>query len=319
LALSAGGVLGGAGGALDLAVATPQHLGLSGGEYFPMARNAECPGDQAADDALAVRFDTPPLAAPLSLTGAARLHLALTSDRPLAFVVARLCDVAPDGRSLRIAHGMLNLCHRDSLAAPAPLTPGEPVAVVLALDHMAHRLAPGHRLRLALSTTCWPFLWPSPEAATLRLHAGHLDLPVQTAAAPGWEPPPPVAAAPWRHRVLAPPAAARRVEHDLIGGGVTLVVEEDAGVTEDLDHGLVAGSAMAERWQIHPGDPLSAQVAIRWTQTLSRGDWSVRTEATTALQATATDLVFRHWLTAWDGETRVFDRDDEQRVPRRFV
>ncbi|MDP1578500.1 MAG: CocE/NonD family hydrolase, partial [Cypionkella sp.] len=165
-----GGTLGGmVGQQFSVAVNTPQQLGMHTGEFFPMGLNAEMPGDQASDDALSVCFDGAVLAQPLDLLGAARLSLTLASDQPLGFVVARLCDVAPDGSSVRIAHGMLNLCHRDSMEQPAPMPLGQAVELAFNIDQMAYRLAAGHHLRLALSTTYWPFLWPSPQPATLTL------------------------------------------------------------------------------------------------------------------------------------------------------
>ena len=165
-------------------IATPQHLGMAAGEFFPMGLNAEMPGDQRGDDALSVCFDGDVLETPLEMIGAARLTLRLASDRPLGFVVARLCDVGPDGSSVRIAHGMRNLCHRDSMEEPVPMVPGQVVEVVFDLDQMAYRLAPGHRLRLALSNSYWPFVWPSPEAGRLTLAGGSLALPVLRARAP---------------------------------------------------------------------------------------------------------------------------------------
>ena len=105
-------------------IATPQHLGMAAGEFFPMGLNAEMPGDQRQDDALSVCFDGDVLGEPLALLGAARVTLRLSSDKPLGFVVARLCDVGPDGASVRIAHGMRNLCHRDSMEEPQPMVPG---------------------------------------------------------------------------------------------------------------------------------------------------------------------------------------------------
>jgi putative CocE/NonD family hydrolase len=319
LPLSPGGVLGGPGGVLGRPVATPQDLGLAAGEYFPMGLAGELPGDQRCDDARSACFDAAPAAAPLELIGRAVLHLTLACDRPRAFLAARLCDVAPDGASARIAHGMLNLCHRDGMAAPAPVPVGEPFAVAIPLDAMAHRLAAGHRLRLALSTTYWPFLWPSPEAATVTLIEGRLELPVASGEAPGWEPPPPEAAPAWPHRRLTPASAARRIEHDLIGGTVTLTVAEDTGDRADAVHGLVTGAAMTERWSIRPDDPLSARVEIVWEQRLSRGDWQVRTRAETVMDGDARALAIRSRLTAREGEAVVFDRSDDERVPRKFL
>ncbi len=318
LALSPGGVLGGAGGALAAAVATPQDHGLMAGEYFPMGADGEMPCDQRADDALAVCFDAPPVAAAVDLIGRAVLRLRLRCDRPRAFLVARLCDVAPDGASLLVAHGMLNLCHRSDMADPAPAPPGDAFDVAIALDWMAHRLAPGHRLRLALATSCWPFLWPSPEAATVTVLEGWLDLPADPGPAAVWSPPEPEGAAPWAHRKLGPDRATRRIERDLIAGTVTLTVEGETGDREDAAHGLVTGASLKERWTIHPGDPLSAAARIVLEQRLSRGDWRVRTRAETAMTATSAEFVIRSRLTAWDGDAQVFDRQDEDRIPRAF-
>jgi hypothetical protein len=243
----------------------------------------------------------------------------VSSDKPLAFLCARLCDVAPDGMSGRIAHGFLNLCHRDSREAPAPMVPGEVVAIRLALDQMAWRLVPGHRLRLAVSTTCWPFVWPSPEVATVTLHEGVLCLPVRSGPAATWLPPQPEAARPWRHRVLRPGSAERKIETDLIRGTRTLLIRSDTGNAENLDHGLVSGETVEERWTIHPGDPLSARAEIRWEQRLSRGDWQVWTLAETRLTATAGKLRHEARLTASEGGRTVFERQWDEAVPRDFV
>jgi hypothetical protein len=313
------GVLGRA-GAFRQELCTPQHLGLRAGEYFPMGLNAEMAGDQRHDDALSACFDGPVLEAPLQMLGAARLNLALSSDRPVAFLIARLCDVGPDGASVRIAHGILNLCHRQSREAPKPMVPGQAEEIEIVFDQMGYRLAAGHRLRLALSTTYWPFVWPAPEAATLTVTAGTLDLPVQTGAdAPEWTPPPAETAAPWKHRVLRQGRAARRIEEDLIAGRMALVIEDDHGDSENLDHGLISGETTAERWEIDPADPLSARAEIAWEQRLRRGDWSVTTRAEGEMTATASEFVFRARLTAWEGERLVFERDFDERVPRSFA
>ena len=38
---------------------------------------------------------------------------------------------------------------------------------------------PGHRVRLAISTSYWPMIWPGPENATVTIFGGTLDLPVR--------------------------------------------------------------------------------------------------------------------------------------------
>jgi len=310
------------GAAFSVRIATPQHLGMRTGEFFPMGLNAEMPGDQAADDALSVCFDTEPLGEPLQLLGCAALRLRLGSDQPLGFVVARLCDVAPDGRSVRIAHGMLNLCHRDGMRAPTPMVPGETVEVTVPIDMAGYRLAAGHRLRVAISNSYWPFVWPSPAAGRLALTGGSLALPVHSGGA-GWQPPPAEHAAPWAHRVIRPARAVRRIEEDLLAGTVALVVETDEGAQENLTHGLIGDEWMTERWEIRPDDPLSARAVHVWEQVRARGDWRIRTRAEAEMTGTARHLRMTARLVAWEGapgaEVEVFRRDWDEEVPRHFV
>ncbi len=248
------------------------------------------------------------------------LRLRLTSDRPRAMLVARLCDVAPDGASVRICHGMLNLCHRDSREHPAPLLPGEEVEVELMLDQCAYRLAPGHRLRVALSNSYWPFVWPSPEPVRLVLKAGALNLPVhEGSVGDEWTFPAPEMADGWRHEVLKPGHAARRIEADLLTGVMRLIVEDAGAECENLDHGLITREISREVWSIRPDDPTSAEATIRWTQELSRGEWKVKTDAEARMWCDAEQLHFEAELTAMDGDEEVFRREWRESVERRFV
>ena len=122
-------------------------------------------------------FETPPLDAPIEILGAPIVTLDVASDRPLANLVVRLCDVHPTGESLRVSYGVLNLTHRDSHEQPALLAPGERTRVRLQLNDAGSVFPAGHKVRLAISTAYWPMIWPSPETATLQIFAGALDLP----------------------------------------------------------------------------------------------------------------------------------------------
>jgi uncharacterized protein len=262
-------------GSMPATISTPQHLGLAAGEYFPTGDHGEMPGDQAADDALSVCFEGPVLAEPLTLAGAPVLRLSISSDQPRAHIIVRLCDVAPDGNSLRISHGMLNLSHRNDPSSPEPLPVDEAVDVAIPLDHLAHRLAPGHRLRLALSTSYWPFLWPLPTKAMLTLQAGTLDLPILTDA-PDWTPPPPEPLPDPSQTVTRPGTWSRKATVDPLTLRHVLTITDDTGDTAE-PHGLTHGETVTERWEVSPDDPLSARATIIWDQRLSREGWSVQT------------------------------------------
>ena len=52
---------------------------------------------------------------------------------------------------------------------------------------------------------------------------------------------------------------------------------------------------------------------------LPRGDWRVRTRAETVMTASATHLRMQATLTAWEGETVIFQSDWDEEVDRKFV
>ncbi len=305
---------------LDMRVASPLDCGMGGGEYCAIWLGPELPGDQRADDALSACFDSPPATEATDIVGAPVLHLRLSADRPVAQVAVRLCDVAPDGASTRITYGVLNLCHRAGHAEPEALAPGKAFDIRLQLDDIAWNLPAGHRLRVAISSSYWPLIWPVPQQAALDLVAGHLDLPVRPLTR-GDEVtfPDPEVAAPWRSEELRPPRHVRRVEHDLQAETVALVIEDDFGASRDLEHGLITGSVARERWTIRPDDPLSALGQTHWTQTLARDGWSVRTETFADMWSDATTFHLRGRIEAYEGGRKVFERDFRESVPRNLL
>src|SRR5581483_6022772 len=147
-------------------------------------------GDQQEDDARSLIFDTPPLDAPIEMLGAPIVTLDLASDRPIANLVVRLCDVHPSDESLRVSYGVLNLAHRDSHEKPAPLTPGERYSIRIKLNDAGSVFPAGHKVRLAISTAYWPMIWPSPETPTVQIFGGMLDLPQRSPEAADAELPP---------------------------------------------------------------------------------------------------------------------------------
>ena len=145
------------------AVCSPQTVGRHAGEWCPFGRGADQAGDQREDDARSLVFETPPLDEPIEILGAPVVTLEVASDRPVANLAVRLCDVHPDGASLRVSYGVLNLTHRDghddavAAGAGAALPGADPAQRCGAV------FPAGHRIRLALSTTYWPMIWPAPR------------------------------------------------------------------------------------------------------------------------------------------------------------
>lgn len=306
-----------AGPALPAEIASPQDCGMAGGEYCAIWLGPELPGDQQADDAQSLCFDQP-ATEQLDIVGAPVIRLKIAADRPSAMVAVRLCDVGPDGGSTRITWGLLNLTHRNSHEHPQAVVPGEIMEIEFKLDDIAYALPQGHKLRVAISSSYWPMVWPSPEPVRLTIHGGSLTLPLrQPGAGDEWQFKEPEAATPWRHEVLRKSAHVRRVDRD--GDRSTLVIEDDFGETKDLDHGLIAGSVAREEWSIDASNPLSANGKTHWTQEIRREGWSVRTETFTTMHSDATHFFLTGRIEAYRGQSLVFERDFSQKIPRLLV
>ncbi len=150
--------------------------------------------DLRPDEALSLTYTSPPLTDPLDIIGFPETILYLSSSAPVAHLVARLTDVAPDGTSAPVSAGILNLTHRYGHTNPQPLQPDEIYEIHLPLKAAGYRFLPGHCLRLSIASAYWPVIWPSPYPATNQLHRGpaqpsRLILPV-VPDSPAAPPPP---------------------------------------------------------------------------------------------------------------------------------
>src|SRR5262249_3183619 len=149
-----------------------QMAGLDAGALTADGGFGDWPGDQRAEAGRSPRFTSPPLDAPVEILGNPLVRLQVTSDRPGASLVARLCDVAPTGESLLVTRDLFNLTHREGHDRAVPLVPGEAVAAEFGLKVIAHRFEAGHRIRPSGSPTYRPALWPHPGPVRRGLHRG---------------------------------------------------------------------------------------------------------------------------------------------------
>jgi uncharacterized protein len=305
-------------------IATPQDLGETSGAWCAYGSGGEQPGDQRAEDGMSVCFDSAPLIAPLEIVGASVVEVTIRADRPDALLIARLCDVAPDGASLRLTYGVLNLTHRDGHEHPVALPMGQNVTVRLQLNDCAHAFPAGHRIRLALSTTYWPTVWPSPAPAALTLDtaASRLTLPhraprAEDAALPTF--PEPEAAAPLPRTTLDTPRLSRTASRDQLTGSAHFEVHDDTGLYRIETTGLHYRLSSVDRFDIKPDDPLSARAEVTFEMQQARGEWRTRAVTRTALRATAHAFHIDATLDAWEGERRLVSRNWTVAVPRRGV
>jgi uncharacterized protein len=279
-------------------VCSPQTVGRDAGSWCPFGRSADQAGDQQEDDARSLVFETLPLETRIEILGAPVVTLDIAADKPLANLAVRLCDVHPDAASLRVSYGIVNLAHRDGDETPAPLVPGHRYTVRIKLNDAGAALPAGHRIRVAISTTYWPMIWPTPSNSTVTVFGGSLELPVRVpAAADALLPPMP-------GPETAPPEPTTDVR---------------PGVVRIDSLGLELATDTSFKSHIDEDDPLSAAVEMRQSQTISRGAWRTRIETQMRMSCTLDAFLLRAEMRAYEGDVEVCRREWDRSVPRHFI
>lgn len=101
-------------------------------------------------------FTTPPLTREVEVVGPITVVLYAASDRLDTDWTAKLTDVYPDGRSMLVCDGILRARFRNGFGSETLLVPGVIERYEIDLVQTAMVFAPGHRIRVAISSSNFP-------------------------------------------------------------------------------------------------------------------------------------------------------------------
>jgi putative CocE/NonD family hydrolase len=297
-------------------------VGLQKPEWLPFPPEG-LPREQTPDDLKSLLFDSEPLRADLEILGRPVARIRIAADQPVAKIALRLCEVRPDGKSWLVTYGLLNLTHRHGDQTPVPLTPGETYDVDVELSFIAHRFASGSRIRLAVSESLWPLVWPSPKVATLTLTHGasSLDLPVRAGRTrPSSDPLFPIPT--HRSDESAPGGRTPLRQTGPDADGWYEILDEPQPFSYPVaDTGTVISGAMGikERLRIQQGDNNSCVWQGERSGGFQRGDWNCTVYSSFRLTSTAEAFFIEETLRATDGGEVVFERENKASVPRDLI
>ena len=303
-------------------ISSKQTTGADGGEYCIIWLGPEFPGDQRRDDEQSITFDTPALITDMDIVGQPAIELSFSVDKPVVHVAVRLNDVWPTGEVSRITYHLQNLCMRDSRETPAALEPGKRYKMKIKMDDIAWRVPKGHRIRVSISTSYFPMMWPAPEQVTLTVYAGasQLHLPVRkdiAAETPlSWKQA--EAAEPVKQKALKPASNKRDTVIDEKTGELRIEIVDDFGEQEIKPHGMIVGGTGRESYSIKPDDPLSAKMETHWTEIRRRGTWNTRTETFGRLTASTTHWIVWGRIEAYEGKKKVFEKEFNEKIERKL-
>ena len=301
---------------------TSQAVGLNAGVWFPMGAAGEFPGDQRSADSGSLCFTSEVFAAGMEILGNPEVTVRLNCDKPKALLAARLCDVAPDGTSLLVSWGLLNLTHSNSHEDPQALIPGKKFKATVQLNACAHALSPGHRWRISLSSAYFPHAWPSPELTALHIFPGdetYLSLPFRKSR------PEDAQLADFSAAECSPPLETenlrmssrnRTLEHDVIEDSFTLTDRVDNGRYRFVEDGLETEDLGCDTLSLKEGEPLSLKVKCERTAGIGRADWQTLVEASGTMCATADSFKITSKLEVFENGQSLFERCWDFEVPR---
>jgi uncharacterized protein len=313
------------GGVDELRIRGAEAPAVDAGTWGGHGGPVDNPPDQRPEDGQSLCFETEALEEPVEICGFPVAHLEVASDRPLALVAVRLCDVWPDGTSHLITRGLLNLTHRESDESPEQLAPGERYLVEVTLNSIAYSMPPGHRLRLAVSPTYWPWAWPSPERVTLSLFVpgrSRLEVPVWRGGAGAHEPPahfaePEEAPSP-PHEASGAEDASRTLRRESATGRLDIELRGEHHM-KLFDAGLEYDSRACNMHRIVGDDPLSAFNSAEHEISIGRADWSIRVHTYSTMSATADEFLLTNLVEGYEGDSRIFAKTWRRSVPRDLV
>ncbi len=101
-------------------------------------------------------YTTDAFANGLEITGPLRAELYLSSDAKDTDLTVKVLDVFPDGRSMNILEGITRVRYRDGFDKPRMTERGTVYKVPVDLHATSWHLAPGHTLRVQVSSSNFP-------------------------------------------------------------------------------------------------------------------------------------------------------------------
>jgi putative CocE/NonD family hydrolase len=308
-----------------LAINSQETLGLTKREWYPWNLNIDLPPDQTPDDQRSRTFDSPVLDSDLEIMGNPQVTIRVRSDQPIAKLAVRLNELRADGKSWNVSYGVLNLAHRNGHENPEPLQVGRDYDVTVPCYFTAHRFEKGSRIRVAVSESIWPLVWPSPRPVTLQITSGVsvLILPVRPPRASERPLDIPVVRDRVERAVAARPDSLKNYQVTQTGpdakGRVTIHKRLREPEETLADIGTTVSSGSDWILSITEGDPNSSVWNLEWFERRRRGSWDTTTRSMLELTSTPEDFHIRESVHALEGDKVIFERSWQNTIKRDFI
>lgn len=283
----------------------------------------ETTGDMRPADAGTLIYDSDILEKEMEIIGFPRVRLAVSADASMAHWIACLEDVHPDGRVSLVTGALLNGTQRNSRLEPKYLNPGETYELSFDLHFTTWTFLPGHRIRLAVTNSLFPMIWPTPYAMTTKLFLGKENTRLQLPEIPYQEPRGP-AFRPSEPREQRPDAKELegkgwpyqyRVIHDLLSNTTTVEWQaEDRFEVKGTEH-YISDSAI---YRTDNEKPAQSGFLGETERTIKLKDRTITLKTLVSIESDETNfrIVFTRRL--WENSKFIKEKQWQETIPRQF-
>lgn len=283
----------------------------------------ETTGDMRPADAGCLVYDSDILEEELEIIGIPRVWLAVSADAPMAHWIACLEDVHPDGRVSLVTGALLNVTQRASRLEPQYLTPDAAYALSFDLHFTTWTFLPGHRIRLSVTNSLFPMIWPTPYAMTTRLFLGkektRVQLPVipyQEPRSPSFRPPEPREQRPDAKELKSKGwPYLNRVIHDLVNDTTTAEWQaEDRFEVQGTEHYIFDSTT----YRTDNKKPSQSGFLGESERTIKLKSRTITLKTTVSIESDETNfrVVFTRRL--WENNRFIKEKQWQETIPRQF-
>jgi len=223
-----------------------------------------------------------------------------------------------------VAGALINGSQRDDRLKPTALVPGKVYELAFDMHFTTWTFQPGHRVRLSVSNSLWPMIWPTPYKMTTKLYindaATRVELPVIpdiTYRTPGFLPTeeePPSGAGRYLESV-AWPAGLYRLSRDLWTGHTSLEWKGH-GRFENL--GNMYDTWERNHYETNDLNPAESRFSGAAGHRIDLGDRKLEVKSQIEVRSDATDFHITVTRTLTEDGRQVRKRIWEETIPRMF-
>ena len=106
-------------------------------------------------------YTSEPFKEPVTVTGDMTAHLFVSCDCPDTDLVLRMTDVDENGKSVKLADGVIAVKYRNGFETPQYMEPGKVYEVTVRTTKISNTFLPGHRMRFTVTSGAKNFIFPN--------------------------------------------------------------------------------------------------------------------------------------------------------------